>query len=111
MSSKSDVRRNEDGSIDIAFYKRRAQRIMREACKARAELMHSIFVSALARLRGLPRSVLRKAAGGLRELAGARRKEYACTRAPRAAGELTKLPAASRPSDGQPASSRLQAGR
>ena len=62
MSIKSDVRRNEDGSIDIAFYKRRAQRIMREACKARAELMHSIFVSALARLRGLPKSVLRKAA-------------------------------------------------
>lgn len=56
MSIKSDVRRNEDGSIDIAFYKRRAQRIMRKACKARAELMHSIFVSALAHLRGLPKS-------------------------------------------------------
>jgi|SRR5215467_689974 len=85
MSSKSDVRRNEDGSIDIAFYKKRAQRIMREACKARAELMHSIFVSALARLRGLPKSVLREAATmpvGCESSLGRARKEYACTPAP-----------------------------
>jgi len=56
MSVKSEVRRNDDGSIDIAFYKMRAQRIAREA---RIELAHSIFASALARLRGLPKSILR----------------------------------------------------
>jgi hypothetical protein len=57
---KSEVRRNADGSIDIAFYKERAQRLRREAtlklCRSIREFTRAWFWNVRkAHVRTLPR--------------------------------------------------------